>query len=189
MAHTTFPSDIPVPKDDGACNHLQQAQTPDLALPIASDPSHPVNLSTLPGLTIVFIYPRTGAPGETVPDDWNAIPGARGCTPQACSFRDNFDELTKLGVTNLYGLSTQSSAYQKEVHDRLELPYELLSDETLAFQQALELPTFDWHGTKVIRRVTLALQDGKLVKWWYPIFPPDKNVDLVLEWLKERSVG
>jgi len=190
----TYPSDLPKPEDDGACDHLTNASVPaSISLPSTStsDPSNnpkKITLSTLLGLTIVFIYPRTGAPGEVVPPDWDAIPGARGCTPQACSFRDNLPQLQSLGVTQLYGLSTQDTEYQREVHDRLHLPYDLLSDEKLELQSALNLPTFEWEGKKVIRRLTLAIEEGgKIVKWWYPVFPPDSNVHQVIEWLKERQ--
>lgn len=128
----------------------------------------------------------TGAPNETIPDSWNSIPGARGCTPQACSFRDNMPQLTSLGVKKIFGISTQSPDYQAEVHDRLHLPYDLLSDEKLELQQGLNLPTFDWEGKKLIRRLSFAVEDGKITKWWYPVFPPDKGVDDVIEWLKTR---
>jgi peroxiredoxin len=184
---TTYPSDLPKPQDDGACNHLTSLEIPSISLPPTSNPSNPVNISQLPGLTVIFCYPRTGAPGEVVPPAWDSIPGARGCTPQACSFRDNLPQLKSLGVTQLYGLSTQDSQYQQEVHTRLHLPYDLLSDEKLEFQRALNLPTFEWEGHNLIRRLTLAIEDGKVVKWWYPIFPPDSNVSHVIEWLKERN--
>lgn len=183
----TFPTDLPKPQDDGACNHLTNLEIPSISLPPTSDPSHPVDISVLPGLTILFCYPRTGAPGEVVPPEWDNIPGARGCTPQACSFRDNLPQLKSLGVNQLFGLSTQDTNYQQEVHARLGLPYDLLSDEKLEFQKALDLPTFEWQGKKVIRRLTLAIQDAKVIKWWYPIFPPDSNVFHVLEWLTERT--
>jgi len=188
MAHTSFPSDLPKPEDDGACDHLTGLTLPSLSLPTASNTSKKVDLSALSGLTICFIYPRTGAPGEVVPDSWNAIPGARGCTPQACSFRDNLPELKQLGVDNIYGLSTQDSDYQKEVQARLHLTYDLLSDCELKFQSALSLPTFEWEGKKVIKRMCLAIEGGKVIKYWYPIFPPDANVYEVITWLKaDRS--
>lgn len=206
---TSFPADLPVPKDDGHYDHLTDFQIPtDISLPVASDPSQRVVLVHLPGLTVLFIYPRTGrpahfirllivktltivgvylgAPNEDIPDSWNAIPGARGCTPQACSFRDHFSQLRSLGVAAVYGISTQSPAYQAEVHRRLHLPYDLLSDEKLTFQQTLQLPTFDWNETKVLKRSMVAVQGGKIVKWWYPVFPPDRGVEDVVEWLKYR---
>lgn len=138
---------------------------------------------------IFFCYPRTGAPGETVPDNWNAIPGARGCTPQACSFRDAADELLELGVSYIFGVSTQNTEYQREAKERLHLPYQLLSDEALELQEGLGLPTFEWEGKKVLKRVTLAVVDGKIEKVWYPVFPPDKSADQVLQWLKTEWKG
>lgn len=128
----------------------------------------------------------TGAPNETVPDSWNSIPGARGCTPQACSFRDNLPQLTSYGVSQIYGISTQPSLYQAEVHERLHLPYDLLSDEQLTFQRGLDLPTFEWEGKKVLRRSMLAVENGRIIKWWYPVFPPDRGVEDVLHWLTSR---
>lgn len=122
-----------------------------------------------------------------MPDSWNAIPGARGCTPQACSFRDSSSEIKALGVSQIFGVSTQSPSYQAEVHERLHLPYDLLSDEHLEFRNALTLPTIDWEGAKLLRRITLAIQDGKIIKVWYPVFPPDKSAEEVSAWLKERK--
>ena len=146
-----------------------------------------VDLSGLDGLTIVFCYPRTAQANEEIPDSWNNIPGARGCTPQACSFRDNLPELKKLGVKHLFGLSTQSTDEQKEVTERLHLAYPLLSDAQLEFAQSLSLPTFDWKEKKLVKRITLAIRDGKVIHHWYPIFPSHKNVDFVLEWLRENQ--
>ncbi|KAG9946547.1 thioredoxin-like protein, partial [Aureobasidium melanogenum] len=185
MSHTTFPSDIPIPTDDGACDHLTGMTMPPLSLP-ATDEST-VKVSALQGLVIIFCYPRTGAPGETIPDAWNSIPGARGCTPQACSFRDTQKELKTAGVNKIFGLSTQSTPYQKEVKTRLNLPYELLSDEKLDFVEALGLPTIDWKGKKLTKRITLAMMQGKIVKVWYPVFPPDKSAQQVLDWLEEAK--
>ncbi|KAF2104540.1 thioredoxin-like protein [Rhizodiscina lignyota] len=182
MAHTTFPSDLPVPVDDGATSHLSGSIMPSVSLPATDDSS--IDLTTLPGLVIAFCYPRTGAPKETVPDSWNAIPGARGCTPQACSFRDLFSELASYNVSRVFGISTQDTDYQREAKKRLKLPYELLSDEKLKFVEALKLPTFEWEGKKVIKRLTLAIMDGKIVHVWYPVFPPDKSAEQVLDWLK-----
>jgi peroxiredoxin len=162
---------------------------PPILLPIANFPEQKINLAKQSGLTIVFCYPRTGAPNETVPDTWNAIPGARGCTPQACSFRDSFNEIQGLGVSQVYGISTQTSTYQAEVHERLHLPYDLLSDKKLELQKALNLPTFEWEGKKVLKRVTMAIEKGRVVKVWYPVFPPDKATSEVVSWLKERAAG
>lgn len=184
---STFPADLPKPVDDGACNHLTGMAVPTVRLPPTSAPDTPVDVSKLQGLSIIFCYPRTGAPDETVPPEWDAIPGARGCTPQACSFRDNLSDLNKYGVKNLFGLSTQDTPYQQEVHARLQLPYDLLSDEKLEFMQGLNLPSFEYKDKKLIKRLSIAVEDGKIVKYWYPVFPPDSNVHGVLTWLKERE--
>ncbi|KAF2493878.1 hypothetical protein BU16DRAFT_582907 [Lophium mytilinum] len=186
MAHTTFPSDLPVPQDDGACAHLVNTKLP--SLPLIATSGESVDLSTLPDLTIVFCYPRTGARGETVPEEWNAIPGARGCTPQACGFRDMKEELRALGVNSLFGLSTQDTAYQVEVKGRLHLPFELLSDDQSRLVGALKLPTFEWEDRVLVKRLTLAIQSGTIVKVWYPVFPPDKSAEEVAVWLKGRNV-
>src|SRR5262245_22259478 len=138
-----LPPNIPVPQDDGAASHLTGMKLPDLALPATDGP--PVNLSKLNGRTVVYIYPRT-VPGVDPPDGWDQIPGARGCTPQSCSFRDHFDDLRRLGVAQLFGLSTQDSAYQQEAARRLHLPFPILSDEKLALARALNLPTFSTAG-------------------------------------------
>jgi peroxiredoxin len=158
---------------------------PSISLPDTSGNS--IDVASFSGLTILFCYPRTGAPGETITDDWNAIPGARGCTPQACSFRDELAELQKHGVTNVFGVSTQDTPYQAEAKARLHLPYELLSDEDLTLVKALGLPTFEWHGTKLIKRCALAVRDAKIIHVWYPVFPPDSNAKEVAKWLASRK--
>lgn len=157
---------------------------PTLSLP--STAGNDVDPSKLSGLTILFCYPRTGAPNETIPDEWNAIPGARGCTPQACSFRDASNEFLSLGVSHIFGASTQDTPYQQEVRERVHLPYQLLSDEKLAMQQALRLPTFEWQGKKLIKRLTMAIEDGRIVKVFYPVFPPNESANEVLKWLKTK---
>jgi len=176
-----LPKDLPVPQDDGACGHLTGMKLPALAL--ASTRGRWVDLSTLAGTTVVYIYPRTGRPDQELPTGWNAIPGARGCTPQSCAFRDHHHELKALGVSELFGLSTQGTAYQQEAAERLHLPFELLSDEELEFAQALRLPTFEVDGMKLIKRITLIVRDGTITKVFYPVFPPDRNADEVTEWL------
>ncbi|KAF5378537.1 hypothetical protein D9615_007192 [Tricholomella constricta] len=182
QSHLDFPSNLPVPVDDGACAHLNGITLPSFTL--TSTSAGTVDLSSLKGLTIVFCYPRTGAPGETVPESWNLIPGARGCTPQACSFRDTSAELRGLGVSHIFGFSTQDTAYQAELKERLHLPYDLLSDEELKWAEALKLPTFEWEGRRLVKRLAIAVEDGKIVKTWYPIFPPDRSAHEVIEWLK-----
>ena len=179
-----LPPNIPAPQDDGAANHLAGMKLPDIAL-AATDGSQ-VNLSKLKGRTVVYIYPRTGVPGVDTLPGWDQIPGARGCTPQSCSFRDHFDELKRLGVAQLYGLSTQNTAYQKEAATRLHLPFAILSDEKLAFAKALKLPTFTTAGMTLLKRMALVIDDGVIAKVFYPVFPPDKNAGEVIAWLQSK---
>jgi peroxiredoxin len=185
MTSHPLPSSLPVPKDDGACAHLLNSKIPSIEL--RSTSGQKVNLGAMSGRTILFTYPRTGAPNETIPAEWDAIPGARGCSPQACSFRDALSELRSHGVKQIYGLSTQDTAYQQEAHDRLHLSYDLLSDEGLEFARAMDMPTFDWQGTELVKRSILAIEDGKVVNVWYPVFPPDASARLVLEWLESSK--
>jgi len=179
---TTLPDDLPIPVDDGATHHLAGAKLPDIPL-LATDGTR-VSLAWLPGRAVVYIYPRTGRPGQDLPTGWDAIPGARGCTPQSCGFRDHFAELTALGVTHLYGLSTQGTAYQREAAERLHLPFPLLSDSDLRFTQALNLPTFEVDGMTLIKRMALVIDDGRITHVFYPVFPPDKNAEEVIAWLQ-----
>lgn len=144
-----------------------------------------MNLARLPGLTTLFCYPRTGVPGEAVPDEWNNMPGARGCTAEAKSYRDDFDTIKELGVSAVYGLSAQDTDYQREVKERLHLPYDMLSDANLDFTKALNMPTFEWEGKPLVKRTTLAIRDGKIEHVWYPVFPPDENSKEVIAWLKK----
>jgi peroxiredoxin len=177
-----LPAGIPVPVDDGAAHHLAGQKLPALALP-ATDGSS-VDLSRLAGRTVVYIYPRTGVPGQAPLDGWDLIPGARGCTPQSCSFRDHFTELRGLGVSHLYGLSTQDTAYQREAAQRLELPFAILSDETLELTRAIGLPTFSVAGMTLLKRMVLVIDDGVITKVFYPVFPPDKSAEEVIAWLR-----
>ena len=177
-----LPADIPVPQDDGGARHLTGLKLPAVALP-ATDGVE-VDLSTLRGRTVVYVYPRTGRPGEAPPDGWDAIPGARGCTPQSCSFRDHFGALKRLGVTHLYGLSTQDTEYQREAADRLHLPFPVLSDAALKLARAIKLPTFSVAGMTLLKRMALVIDDGVISKVFYPVFPPDKNAEEVVAWLE-----
>lgn len=177
-----LPPGIPVPQDDGAARHVAGMNLPDLMLPATDDV--PVNLSRLKGRTVVYVYPRTGVPGVDPPDGWDQIPGARGCTPQSCSFRDHFDELKRLGVAQLYGLSAQDTAYQREAATRLHLPFAILSDEKLALTKSLKLPTFSVAGMTLLKRMALVIDDGTITKAFYPVFPPDKNAEEVIAWLQ-----
>ncbi|KAJ5939714.1 hypothetical protein N7466_002848 [Penicillium verhagenii] len=188
MSNLQLPPRLPVPQDDGACDHLS-AHPALSSVSLASTNQSNVDLSALAGLTLVFCYPRTAQANEEIPDSWNNIPGARGCTPQACSFRDNLPELKRLGVNNLFGLSTQPTNEQAEVHERLHLAYPLLSDSHLEFVRSLSLPVFDWNGMTLVKRITLAIRDGKVIHHWYPIFPSHKNVDFVLDWLRENPIA
>jgi peroxiredoxin len=182
---TILPAELPVPTDDGAAAHLAGQKLPALALP-ATDGSR-VDLAKLAGRTVVYIYPRTGVPGRAMPEGWDAIPGARGCTPQSCSFRDHFAELKALGVAQLYGLSTQDSDYQREAAQRLKLPFAILSDANFALTRALKLPTFAVAGMTLLKRMALIIDDGVISKVFYPVFPPDKNAEEVIAWLRSSK--
>ena len=176
-----LPENLPVPIDDGACRHLTGLSLPSIALP--STMGRQVDLSKQVGRVVVYCYPRTGQPGVDVPAGWDEIPGARGCTPQACAFRDHYGELRGLG-TQVFGLSTQDTDYQREAVGRLHLPFELLSDAAFEFAQRLQLPTFEFDGLTLIKRLTLILRDGQIEKVFYPVFPPDKNAAEVIDWLR-----
>jgi peroxiredoxin len=180
-----LPSDIPAPQDDGAARHLTGMKLPDIALPATSGPD--VNLSKLKGRTVLYVYPRTGVPGVDLPPGWNEIPGARGCTPQSCSFRDHFAELKGLGVAQLYGLSTQDSDYQREAAERLHLPFAILSDAGLRLTRAMDLPIFTTSGMTLLKRMALVIDGGTIAKVFYPVFPPDKNAEEVAAWLRSRA--
>jgi peroxiredoxin len=177
-----LPADLPVPQDDGAARHLAGARLPDLAL--AATDGAQVNLARLQGRTIVYVYPRTGDPNAGTPDGWNAIPGARGCTPQSCGFRDHFAELKRLGVAQLFGLSTQTTAYQREAVERLHLPFAILSDADLVLTRALNLPTFVFDGMELIKRMAWVIDRGTITQLFYPVFPPDRNAEDVIAWLQ-----
>lgn len=177
-----LPDDLPVPQDDGGARHLPGMALPAIAL--AATDGAEVDLSQLKGRTVVYAYPRTGQPGQPLPGGWNDIPGARGCTPQSCSFRDHFKALQAAGASQLFGLSTQDSAYQREAVERLHLPFRILSDEKLAFTRALKLPTFTVDGMELIRRLTLIIDDGKITHALYPVFPPNESASDTLAWLQ-----
>jgi peroxiredoxin len=181
---TQFPVDLPVPEDDGAAAHLAGTAFTDITLP-ATD-GNQVALAALTGRTVVYAYPRTGRPGQALPTGWDDIPGARGCTPQSCSFRDHFAELKAAGAAAVFGLSTQDSAYQREARDRLQLPFQLLSDEDLAVSKALKLPLFEADGMTLMKRLTLIVRDGSIEHVLYPVFPPDRSAADVIEWLRDN---
>lgn len=178
-----LPEDPPVPEDDGAADHLPGARLP--SVPLATTAGNVVDLSALDGRTVVYCYPMTGRPGRTLPQGWNEIPGARGCSPQSCSFRDHHAELRDLNA-RVFGISTQDTDYQTEAAERLHLPFELLSDEELKFTVALGLPTFEVDGMGLLKRLTFVANDGLIEKVFYPVFPPNKNAEEVIEWLSHN---
>lgn len=176
---------IPAPEDDGAADHLMGMMFASVSLP--STDGRLVDVAALPGQTVIYAYPMTGQPGVALPDGWDIIPGARGCTPQSCAFRDHFAELRLLGVDHLFGLSTQSSEYQAEASIRLHLPFPLLSDADFLLTQAMGLPQFEASGTRLLKRITLIICDGRIVKVFYPVFPPDENAQSVMDWLRSKA--
>lgn len=180
--YRSLPADLPAPVDDGAAAHLTGMRLPDVSL-AATDGTR-ASLARLSGRTVAYAYPRTGEPGQpNLVADWDAIPGARGCTPQSCGFRDHHAELKVRGVAQVHGLSTQGSAYQREAATRLHLPFTLLSDVSHAFAMAVRLPTFAAAGTILLRRLTLVIDEGIVTKVFYPVFPPDRSAADVLAWL------
>ena len=176
-SYLDLPDNLPIPQDDGAADHLRGTKLDSILL--AATNGSKIDLSKLTGTTVVFIYPMTGVPGVALPDGWDDIPGARGCTPQACSYRDNYNELKK-HVDNLFGLSVQGSEYQKELKDRVELPYEILSDSDFKFANSLKLPTFEANSMKLLKRLTMIIKDGVIINKHYPVFPSNKDVNWVL---------
>ncbi len=182
-----LPPNLPEPVDDGAADHLEGAALPSLSLPSTSGSE--VDLAqAAEGTLVVYCYPRTGRPGEPLPPGWDEIPGARGCTPQSCAFRDHFAELHALGA-RVVGLSAQSLEDQIEFADRVRLPYPVVSDPGLALAEAIGLPTFEVAGMRLYRRLTLVAGQGRIVKVFYPVFPPHRNAADVASWLSKRSSG
>lgn len=183
---TELPANLPRPKDDGGARHLKGMAIPDLALP--STAHRLVNLSKITApRTVVYCYPMTGQPGKALPAGWDEIPGARGCTPETCGFRDHHKDLAKLQA-EVFGVSTQDTPYQQEMVHRLEVPFEVLSDEKLALTRALKLPTFTVDGMTLLKRLTLIVRKGRIEHVFYPVFPPDKHAELVMTWLKSHPV-
>jgi peroxiredoxin len=176
-----LPEGLPVPADDGAADHLPGLELPDLTLPSSSGP---VGLADLARKRLVlYVYPRTGKPGEPMLPGWDDIPGARGCTPQSCGFRDHAAELGAFGA-RVAGLSAQSRADQVEFAERNRMPFPVVSDERLELARVLGLPTFEVEGLTLYKRLALVAEDGRIVKVFYPVFPPDRNASDVLEWLR-----
>jgi peroxiredoxin len=177
-------SRLPPPVDDGAARHLPGTAVPDISL-LATDDSG-VSLARLDGRTVVYAYPLTGRPGTALPDGWDEIPGARGCTPQTCAFRDHYQDLLGAGAAHVFGLSTQDTAYQREAAERLHLPFRLLSDAALRLTTGLKLPAMLVDGATLLKRMALIIDDGVITHVFYPVFPPDRNAVEVLEWLRAQ---
>lgn len=185
MSHDfPLPDDLPEPEDDGGADHLQGMEMPSVSLP-ATDGTM-VALQDLPPRTIIYIYPMTGRPDkDVIPDGWEDVPGARGCTPESCGFRNHYEELQESGVGEVYGLSTQSSEYQREARNRLQLPFEMLSDANRELTDELDLPTFTIGDDTYLKRLTLVVTSGRIEHVFYPVFPPDEHAAEVLRWVTE----
>ena len=181
-----LPKDLPRPVDDGTASHLEGMKMPSVGLDATDGKT--VDLGAIPGRFVLYVYPMTGRPGVRLPDGWDSIPGARGCTPQSCAFRDHYSELKSLN-TSVFGLSTQSTDYQKEARDRLHLPFELLSDSQHRLKEMLRLPTFKTSGMELYKRLTLIIENAGIRKVFYPVFPPDENAANVITWLRQRVQG
>ncbi len=178
-----LPDGLPVPGDDGRADHLPGRRLP--ALSVIATTGTVVDLDRFgPGRSVLYFYPLTGRPGVDLPDGWDNIPGARGCTTEACAFRDHHAELVAVGATHVFGVSSQSTAYQRELVDRLDLPFAMLSDPELSIARALELPTLSAGGQRLYSRLTLIIGDGLVEHAFYPVFPPNTHAQQVLEWLQ-----
>ncbi len=181
-----LPASLPKPVDDGACAHLAGMRVPPIDLPSTS--GRVVNLSLLPTpRTVIYCYPMTGVPGKPLPEGWDLIPGARGCTPQTCGFRDHYSEIAALGA-EVFGLSTQTTEYQREMVERLHVPFEVLSDADFALCDALRLPTFEVEGMRLVKRLTLVMREGVIEKVFYPVFPPNESAEQVIGWLERNQL-
>lgn len=178
-----LPEGLPAPVDDGAADHLIGLAVPDLAF--SSTGGDAVSLATVPGRTIVYLYPKTGRPGVDLPDGWDAIPGARGCTPESCGFRDHHQNIVGAGAS-VFGFSSQDTPYQSEMAERLGLPFPVLSDEEFLLADTLNLPTFEAAGERLYTRLTMALWNGSVEHVWYPVFPTDTHAQAVVHWLTSR---
>ena len=181
-----LPANLPQPVDDGGADHLRGLPLPPLVLP--STAGEGVDLSDLPEpQTVVYCYPMTGVPGKPLPEGWDMIPGARGCTPQACGFRDHHRELSELKA-GVYGLSTQTTEYQQEMAARLHLPCPVLSDAEFKFCDALRLPTFQINGVRLLKRLTMVVRRGRIEHVFYPVFPPNESALQVIRWLRAHPL-
>lgn len=182
-----LPPNLPRPKDDGGARHLKGMKLPDIGL--RSTANRIVNLSRVDApRTVVYCYPMTGRPDRRLPAGWDDIPGARGCTPETCGFRDHHKDLARLHA-EVFGLSTQDTPYQQEMVKRLEVPFEVLSDERLELTKALRLPTFTVEGMTLLKRLTIIARAGRIEHVFYPVFPPDTHAQVVIDWLKQHPVA
>jgi peroxiredoxin len=172
----TLPDDLPIPEDDGACDHLVGMQLPDLQL----ESSH--GFVNVREVDVLYVYPRAGRPDREMPAGWNDIPGARGCTPQSCAFRDHNAEFAARGL-RVAGLSAQPLDDQLEFAQRNRMPFPVIADTERRLDKALRLPTFAVEGMTLYKRVTLVARGGTIEKVFYPVFPPDRNAEEVLAWL------
>ena len=176
-----LPPDLPIPVDDGGGDHLAGMRMPPITL--RSTRGRGVCLADLHGWTVVYTYPRTGEEGVAPPPGWNEIPGARGCTPQTCGFRDHHRELLALGAS-VFGMSTQTTDYQREMVERLQVPFEVLADAGLEMVHALRLPTFTFREMTLMKRLTMFIRDGVIEHVTYPVFPPDRSAEQAVRWLE-----
>lgn len=184
--YQTLPAGLVAPVDDGAAAHLPGQAMPAVSLPTTD--GRDITVSELAaGRTVLYVYPRTGRPGQALPEGWDEIPGARGCTPEACGFRDHHAELLAAGAGAVYGLSSQDTSYQLEVVERLQLPFPMISDEQLQLARELRLPTFTTGGMTLYRRLTMIVADGRIEHVFYPIFPPDEHAQQVVDWLRQNG--
>ncbi len=182
-----LPENLPAPHDDGATDHLLGTQIPERLLPGTGGDS--LDLSAHPGRLVVYVYPMTGRPGVPQPDGWDSIPGARGCTPESCGFRDHLNDLQTAGVTAVFGISSQSTNDQREARERLELPFELLSDRGFEWADELRLPTFIAGQRRFHKRLTMIVNEGEVEHVFYPVFPPDKHAGEVVAWLRSTRTS
>ncbi|MFJ9820655.1 MerR family transcriptional regulator [Streptomyces sp. NPDC101151] len=185
--YLTLPAGLPAPEDDGAADHLPGMNVPQIAL--LDTAGRTIRLDALgPRRTVIYVYPLTGRPGTDLPEGWNSIPGARGCTPETCGFRDHFRDLLEAGAGRVFGLSSQDTDYQGEVVERLGLPFDMLSDPALSLADALGLPTFEAGGMRLFKRLTLVVRDGVIEHVFHPVFPPNEHAQQVLTWLRENPL-
>jgi peroxiredoxin len=182
--YSSLPPDLPVPEDDGAADHLSGMTLPPLALTVAGQGgSFDLREAATLGTLVAFVYPRTGTPGQPLVPGWDDIPGARGCTPQSCAFRERHFALAGLGAI-VVGVSAMDPREQAGFAEREQLPYALLNDGPLALRDQLGLPTFEVCGTTLYKRLTFVARAGRIEKVFYPVFPPDGNAAEVEGWLR-----